>query len=164
MSTFVSVGNSRYQMHRLLSAVCNFSKHLPQPVFVQNGHTPFDCSGVKSRAFVSQQQFEQSLIKADVIVLHGGGGSILQANKIGKVPVVMPRLAGWREHVDDHQLAICRKLEEMGKVVLLEQPDNLLEAVTQAMALPKAGYARTGNSQMLGLVDAALKAVAEEKA
>ena len=76
----------------------------------------------------------------------------------------LPRLAGWREHVDDHQLAICRKLEEMGKVVLLEQPDNLLEAVTQAMALPRAGYARTGNSQMLGLVAAALKAVAEEKA
>ena len=164
MSTFVSVGNSRYRMQRLLRAVCRCSEYLPQPVFVQNGHTPFSCPGVKSCAFMSQPQFEQCLINADVVVLHGGGGSILQANRLGKIPVVVPRRAGHHEHVDDHQFALCQRLEEMGKVVLLEEPDRLIEAVTHVMTLPSAGRPQTESSRMFELVDAALQAVTKDRA
>ncbi|MEM9356597.1 MAG: glycosyltransferase [Pseudomonadota bacterium] len=163
MSTFVSVGNSRYQMQRLLRVVCKYSEQLPQPIHVQNGHTPFVCPSVRSSAFVSQSQFEQYLIKADVIVLHGGGGSILQANRFGKVPVVMPRRVGREEHIDDHQHALCRRLAQMGKVILLEEPDKLIEAVSQAIAFPQLRRAQSKHGQMFELVDAALRAATNNK-
>ena len=58
------------------------------------------------------------MLSASVVVVHGGSGSIYQALMLGLRPVVIPRLARYREHVDDHQLQLPARLATMGRVVL----------------------------------------------
>ncbi len=63
------------------------------------------------------------------MITHAGVGSILITLMNGKRPIVVPRLARFREHVDDHQLELARRLSEIGVVRLVEDLDHLVRAV-----------------------------------
>ena len=58
------------------------------------------------------------MLSASVVVVHGGSGCIYQALNLGLRPLVIPRLARYREHVDDHQLQLPSRLASEGRVVL----------------------------------------------
>ena len=163
MSTFVSVGNAHYRFPRLLAAVTQFADRLPQPVYIQHGHTPFDGSPSNGVAFMSMELFQRRMIEANVIILHGGAGCIIQAVKLGKVPIAMPRRPDLGEHVDDHQVTFCRELAEMSKLILLECPEDFLSAVCNAKQQQATPVRQHNESQMLQLVAAAIQSAAEGK-
>ena len=54
--------------------------------------------------------FDRNVETADVVVSHGGVGTLLRILEMGKQPVVMSRLARHREHVDDHQTQVQASL------------------------------------------------------
>ena len=160
MSTLFSVGNSRCPMPRLLTLVCAFAEQLPQPIYVQYGHNSFDCKKVESFGFLSEVEFGKHMSKAAVIVLHGGAVSILQANQLGRVPVVMPRRREMGEHIDNHQISLCRKFSEAGKIVVLEEAEDLLHAIAKAKALEASLDHQSNVSRMVKLVAGAIEAAA----
>jgi UDP-N-acetylglucosamine transferase subunit ALG13 len=88
--------------------------------------------------------------RADAIVCHAGVGTIMTALSVGKHPVVLPRLAMYGEHVDDHQLQITRAFGERGVVVPCLMPDEITAAIERAAALPLSNSTRKGN--LLGAV------------
>jgi UDP-N-acetylglucosamine transferase subunit ALG13 len=54
-----------------------------------------------------------------------GVGSIAVSLANGKRPIVVPRLQRHREAVDDHQVALARRLHERGLVTMVEEPTAL---------------------------------------
>lgn len=56
--------------------------------------------------------FDETLAAADFVVAHAGMGSILSALGSGKLIVVMPRLAKFGEHRNDHQAATVARLAD----------------------------------------------------
>ena len=132
MSTFVSVGNATQGFPRLLNAVASLAPKLPQPVIVQSGANSFVCAACQSIAFLEMESFMRHMQEAELLILHAGAGSIINAIQIGKVPVVAPRRACYGEHVDDHQVDFARILETAGRVVLVEDMQHLAPAVEQA--------------------------------
>jgi UDP-N-acetylglucosamine transferase subunit ALG13 len=70
--------------------------------------------------------------EADVVVTHAGVGSVLCAREAGHVPVVVPRLHRYDEHVDDHQLELVAALGANGHVVPVMDMAELGAAVQKA--------------------------------
>jgi UDP-N-acetylglucosamine transferase subunit ALG13 len=65
-------------------------------------------------------------------VTHTGVGSVLCAREAGHVPVVVPRLHRFGEHVDDHQLELVAALGADGHVVPVTDIAGLTAAVEKA--------------------------------
>ena len=61
---------------------------------------------------------------ARVVVCHGGPGTIMLAATLGKMPIVMPRSSALGEHVDDHQVAFCKRIAADGAILLATTEDE----------------------------------------
>ncbi len=80
-----------------------------------------------------------------MVITHAGVGSILVTLMNGKRPIVVPRLARFGEHVDDHQLELARRLSEIGVVTLIEDPDELASALqAEETAHPEPSAVKPG--------------------
>jgi UDP-N-acetylglucosamine transferase subunit ALG13 len=54
------------------------------------------------------------MARADVVISHAGGGSVLAALRNGKRPIVVARRGSHGEFNDDHQEEIATRLEASG--------------------------------------------------
>ncbi|NOZ13406.1 MAG: hypothetical protein GXO69_07125 [Acidobacteria bacterium] len=119
MNVFVTVGLERKPFSRLLKAVDEAVSRnwLPPDTFVQYGHTPFPSPHCKAARFLSFDQLKDAIQKADLVISHGGVGSVLLALEAGIIPLVVPRQSGLGEHVDNHQTEFVQKMEERGRVL-----------------------------------------------
>lgn len=156
MSTFVSVGNATQPFLRLLDAVAKLVPELPPPVIVQHGVAPFYAQGCRAVPFVGMDDFESLIIEAELLILHAGAGSVLNALRAGKVPVVMPRRVCYGEHVDDHQLEFAQALAETGRVMVAGEPEHLAAAVRCALSLQSERDKLIKGSTMVQLVEQVL--------
>jgi UDP-N-acetylglucosamine transferase subunit ALG13 len=162
VSTFVSVGNAHQSFARLLNEIDIIAADLPQPVVIQHGHTPFESKTCVAKPFVGMAEFEEFIVNASLVILHAGGGGVLQAVQAGKVPVIVPRRFRYGEHVDDHQVENAKELALSGKVIVAEEPGQLMPAVKQAMELQREERLFVAPSRMLGLVDDVLASYARQ--
>lgn len=119
---------------RLLGAVEATTDSLPQPVFVQHGHTPLASSRLTGVAFLNMDAFAEQIAAARLLIIHAGAGTIIHAIQAGKMPVVMPRRAGYGEHVDDHQFELASTFVRAGRVALAIEVCDLEKAVAAALA------------------------------
>lgn len=154
VGTFVSVGNATQSFGRLLDGVAAIAHELPQPVFVQSGSTPYHADGCEGAPFLAMSEFENRVARSTLLIMHAGAGSMITAVRAGKVPVVMPRRACHGEHVDDHQVEFARELLQAGRIVVAEEPVDLLSAVHEALA-------RQGNTQRAGQPPAMVGMIAD---
>lgn len=132
---FVTVGNARQGFSRLVSAVdalCGSGAFGQEPVLVQRGHTGGgSLAHCRSVDFLPSDEFERHLSEASLVVCHGGTTQ-LSAIRLGKVPIVMPRLKRFGEHINDHQVQLVRALAAEGLVVPAYEPGDLAGAITEA--------------------------------
>jgi UDP-N-acetylglucosamine transferase subunit ALG13 len=158
--TFVAVGTRREPFDRLLRAVDDAvgAGLLPGPVVAQSGHSHYVPRHYATTPWLTPAQVETAARDARYVVCHSGSGIIGAALRNGRRPLVLPRLRGHGEHVDDHQLQIAHKLEEMGLAVALDGPIG--EADVRAAAAPLPDAARNGAPSV---ADALRSAVARER-
>lgn len=132
MSTFVTVGNATQPFDRLLRAVTDISAELPHPIVVQRGTSTISHRDWDSHEFIEMVQFERLVKQSAVLIMHAGAGSVINAVRAGRMPIVMPRRATNREHVDEHQLEFATALASLGYVVLARDASELHSAVRRA--------------------------------
>ena len=152
MSTFVSVGNATQPFRRLLDGVLAISRDLPQPVFVQSGSTPFHAEVCESVPFLNMNEFQSQVCRSKLLIMHAGAGSLITAVRAGKVPVVMARRACYGEHVDDHQVEFARELDRAGRIVVANEPVDLLSAVREALARQQDAPSIAPVPAMIGMI------------
>lgn len=127
----VILGTERYPFTRALIKVAHA---LPGEVEVlyQTGNTAVpDIPGIH-RQWLPSDELMRAMAEVDVVVSHGGVGTVLTALRLGKHPVVMPRLAEFGEHVDDHQSDLARVLEGRGLISVALPDSDLLSMLTDA--------------------------------
>ena len=161
VTTFVSLGNGTQPFQRLIDAVLALAPRLPQPVIVQHGNTVVTGGGFVARSFMSMEEFAKSIAHAELLILHGGAGSVIHAIQVGKIPVIMPRLAKYGEIVDDHQLEFASALAKVGKVVLAEKSEDLTEAVAEALRRQRVTRASLETPRTVHMIDAVLRGYAQ---
>lgn len=158
---FVTVGNATQEFGRLLHAVDTLAgseifQHYC--VFIQTGHNrDFHPRHCEYAPFLSLDEFQLRMEKADLIISHGGCTQ-LHAIRLGKIPVVMPRRRKYHEHVNDHQMQLVRALSQEGKVIAAYEPHDLPAAVVEAASRRLDRISRP-SSPMLALVMEAMEQV-----
>jgi UDP-N-acetylglucosamine transferase subunit ALG13 len=157
---FVTVGNAKQSFRRLIAAVDELAERSffgSETVLVQIGFTsdyrPVHCEW---KDFLPADEFAECLARASLVVSHGGVTQ-LSAVRLGKVPVVMPRLKKYGEHVNDHQVQLVRELAADGWVVPAYEPADLPAAIGDARARPPRPVPR---APMLDLVRGAIEELA----
>lgn len=103
-------------------------------VLWQTGTTDVSGLGIEAREVVPADELMQAVAEADVVVAHSGTGSALTAMDAGKCPVLLPRLARFGEHIDDHQLQIAQELHRRGLGITCPVEDLTDDVLQTAMA------------------------------
>ncbi len=154
--TFVAVGTRREPFDRLLEFVDDAvaAGLLPGPVTAQSGHSSYAPRHYATVAWLTPDQVETAARRARFVVCHSGSGIIGAALRNGRRPLVLPRLRCNGEHVDDHQLQIAQKLEEMGLAVALDGPIEAADVRAAVAPLPDA--ARDGAPSVADALRAAV--------
>lgn len=122
---FVTVGTHTQGFDRLVKKADELARSLKEEVVIQRGNTAYEPSHASYFDFASRDEMQKAVEKARVIVSHGGAGSIIFALSAGKPVIVVPRLTGYGEHVNDHQLELARALEREGKVKAVYDVEEL---------------------------------------
>lgn len=128
----VTLGTQDKQFKRLLDAIqkqINIG-NIKEKVIVQAGCTKYDSKNMEIFDLISVDEFKDLTRRADLIITHGGVGSIMDGIRHGKKIIAAPRLQRYNEHVNDHQLQIVDEFAEMGYILPLKdfnQLDKLLK-------------------------------------
>lgn len=119
----VILGNVHYDFQRLINKVSELSKELKSEIILQYGHStpPEDAGGLKLIQFIDKKSYYKILESCDIVIGHCGAGLIIDALSLGKRCIIMPRLATYNEHIDDHQLQLFNTLLEYGYIESLMQ-------------------------------------------
>ena len=128
---FVTVGTAR-DFSRLIKKIDEIAKDLNYEIIVQRGNTEYKPKNCKSFTFISRDNFLNYVKKADIIITHGGAGSIIDSLKYNKPTIVVPRRKMFNEHRNDHQVDITKELEGGGRVLACYNINNLKKKIREA--------------------------------
>lgn len=114
----VLLGTQNNSFIRLLEAIQKNidNKVITDEVIVQAGFTKFESKDMKVLDLIDKEELSKLQDRADLIITHGGVGSIISSLKKGKKVIVVPRLKKYGEHVNNHQIQIARRFEQEGYV------------------------------------------------
>lgn len=116
---FITVGTHEQGLDRLLVEVDKLieEKIINDEVFAQIGYCKYIPKNYKFEKMIGYDEMDEWVKKSDIIITHGGPGSIFHPLKYGKTPIVVPRDPKYNEHVDNHQILFTKRLESEGKVI-----------------------------------------------
>jgi UDP-N-acetylglucosamine--N-acetylmuramyl-(pentapeptide) pyrophosphoryl-undecaprenol N-acetylglucosamine transferase len=137
---FATVG-ATLPFDRLIEAVAELKRAgaIPERVIAQvgiGGARPADLECVETMSF---DEIQATLSRADVVVCHGGTGSMITALRERCRTVVMPRLFELGEHYDNHQLEISKSFEQRGLVTVARTSGELQRAIEAVRKTDPAG-------------------------
>lgn len=114
----VLLGTQNNSFTRLLDAVQENINNgtINDEVIVQSGFTKYESKDMRFFSLIDKEEFDKIQSQADLIICHGGVGSIVSSLKKGKKVIVVPRLKRYGEHVNSHQIQIARKFKQDGYV------------------------------------------------
>lgn len=122
---FVSLGTNDKSFDRLLFEIDKQIElgNIKDEVIVQSGYTKFESSNMKVIDLMSMEEFNKYINDCDILITHGGVGTILDGLKKSKRIIAFPRLSKYHEHVNDHQLEIVNKFYNEGYILTGEVSD-----------------------------------------
>lgn len=127
----VTLGTQDKSFERLLKAVDTEIKNnnIQEEVVVQAGYTKYQSEHMKVFDYVSQEEMNEYVKKSRLIITHAGVGTILTCLENNKKVIVVPRLAKYKEHTNDHQVQIAEEFSKAGYVVYLKDLESLGEEI-----------------------------------
>ena len=120
-------------------------------VIVQAGFTKYSSDNMEIFDLIPQDEFNNLMSKADLVITHGGVGNIISALEKNKKVIAVPRLAKYKEHINDHQTQIIAKFNAVGYIIGLRDVDELENAFKKVKKFKPQKFVHD-NSKMLNLV------------
>lgn len=131
-----SVGTDHHPFPRFLEWTAAAQTQLGFEALVQRGYTDA-IPGLESVEFMTADELEARMTQADVVLCHGGPGTMSLAIRCGHRPIVIARDPQRGEHVDDHQQRYTARLAAEGSIDLAQSEACLLELIQQASVRPR---------------------------
>jgi UDP-N-acetylglucosamine transferase subunit ALG13 len=116
-------------------------------VVAQIGHSKYEPNNYDWFRFVDGKEFNNYIEAADVVITHGGVGSILKAMSYRKKVIIFPRLYIFKEHLDNHQTEISQKLYNEGYVLYAENKEELKKSLNAVKTFSPRIW--TGNNELM---------------
>lgn len=151
----VTLGTQDKQFYRILEALEDkLDKHLiDDEVVVQAGcSADFKSKYMKIFDLIPMDEFDEMIKKCDLLITHGGVGSIITGLKNNKNVIAAARLSKYNEHVNDHQLQIIDNFSKEGYILKLDNFDDIDKLIKDSSKFkPKKFKSNTDN--MIDLID-----------
>lgn len=126
----VTVGTHYQPFDRLIKAADEYAAMTGSEVIIQTGTSTYTCQYAKSFDYCLREEMTHLLAEAEVIVMQGGWGAILECIEKGYRVVAVPRIEGI-EHVHDQE-QVVRKLDSLGCVIGVYDIKDLSSAIKKA--------------------------------
>lgn len=149
----VTLGTQDKSFHRLLEAIEKQIKlgNIQEEVIVQAGNTEFHSQKMKILDFIPYEEFDDLIEKCDLLITHGGVGSIITGLKHQKKVIAAPRLKKYKEHGNDHQLQIINSFDKKGYILPLTDFDFLDKVLEKAKQFKPKKY-KSNTKKMMDLI------------
>lgn len=130
----VTLGTQDKPFNRLLDEIeCQINKgNIKDEVIVQAGCTKFKSKNMKIFDLLPRSEFDKLMKKCDLLITHGGVGSIIGGLRNNKKIIAVARLKKYKEHTNDHQIQLINNFTEEGYILGLtefESFDDVLKKV-----------------------------------
>lgn len=130
MNVFVTVGTHTQSFDRLFKKLDELkAKHSKWRIFAQKGYTEYKPKNFKAKRFLNEKQYNEWFEKADLVVSHGGAGTIINAITRKKRLIIVPRIAEYKEHTNNHQVELALKVESKGLAECVRDINDLEQAI-----------------------------------
>lgn len=133
----VSVGTDHHLFNRLIDWIDSWAAEQPDApaAFVQHGASRAAAFGT-NRDRLPRAELLEIYRNAQVVVVQGGPGSILDVREVGVIPLAVPRVPELKEVVDGHQIEFTRVMAEHGNAVFVDSEEELHRMIDEAFANP----------------------------
>jgi len=154
---FATVG-ATLPFDRLVKSVAALKAkgELPEDILIQTGIGGFAPEGITTVETLGFDEVQAVLRDADIVICHGGTGSLITALRQGCRTIVMPRLPELGEHYDNHQADITRSFVGRGLVKAANSEEELSLALKAARSDPPVS-ATTDPSELSAYLDELLE-------
>jgi len=147
---FATVG-ATLSFDRMVETVSSLKEagEIPEDLVIQTGIGGISPHGVETHETLPFDSMLSHLRDADIVICHGGTGSLITALREGCRTIVMPRLFEKGEHYDNHQKEITGAFAARGLVFVA----NNREEMSQALKAARAGVpvlATTNPARLIG--------------
>lgn len=117
----------------------------------QIGHSKYEPKCYNNYRFVDGEQFHKDIENADVIITHGGVGTLVHALKLKKKVIIFPRLQKYKEHLDNHQLEISKMYNHLGYCMLATNKEELKDCIEKIGSFCPVPFI-SDNSKMVDII------------
>lgn len=159
----VLLGTQNNSFHRLLEKMDELIEKniIDEKVLVQSGYTKYESKNMRIFDLIPQEELDRYQEQADLIITHGGVGSIVSSIKKGKKVIAVPRLHKYQEHVNDHQRQIVDLFSKKGYIIGINDVKELEKAIVkmQDFTPVKYGVNGQGNIKMLKIIQEFIDAI-----
>ncbi len=127
---FVTVGSRAYPFDRLFKKLDELYEEgiLTEDMFAQVGTSTYKPKHFDFKDYITPEEFENYINRANIVVSHGASGSIMKALNAGKKVIAVTRLEKYGEHINDHQIQNNEAFSSNGYVLMPDlELDNLGE-------------------------------------
>ena len=144
----VLLGTQNNSFHRLLEEIEKNINNgtIKEEVIVQKGYTKFKSENMTLYNQLPLEEIKKLIEKANLIITHGGAGSIINSIEENKKVIAIPRLKKYNEHVNDHQCDIIKSFDELGYIIGINNVEELGDALKKVQKFePRVYIKNTGN-------------------
>lgn len=150
----VLLGTQNNSFHRLLEEMEKNIKDgtIKEKVVVQAGYTKYETENMEIFDLIPKEELEKFQTEADLIITHGGVGSIITSIRKGKKVIAVPRKHQYGEHVNNHQIEIVQNFNEQGYIIGIEKVEDLKQAIIKTKEFEPKKY-EIDNKLMLKIIE-----------
>ncbi len=109
-------------------------------VVAQIGEATNNITRPNTQVFDYTTEFDRYIDEAQIVITHGGVGSIMGGLMKGKKVIAISRLAKFGEHVDDHQLEVTTKLANDNYIYHMQREEDINEVINKVQNLEFEAY------------------------
>ena len=150
----VLLGTQNNSFHRLLEEIEKNIEDgtIKEEVIAQVGYTKFESKNMKIFDLIPKEKLEKLQEEANLIITHGGVGSIISSIEKGKKVIAVPRLHEYEEHVNNHQKEIVKDFNDKGYIIGIENVEDLKKAIIKLKDFTPKEY-KHNNEKMLKIIE-----------
>lgn len=151
---FITLGTQDKPFNRLLEAVQREidNGNIKDKVVVQAGYTKFKSKDMEIFDLIPMDEFDKLMNKCDLLITHGGVGSIVGGLNKNKVVIAAARLEKYGEHLNDHQLQIIDNFSKAGYILGLDNFANLGNLLEEAKVFKPKKY-KSNKEKFIKLIE-----------
>ena len=150
----VLLGTQNNSFYRLLREIEKNIEDgtIKEEVNVQAGYTKYESDKMKIIDLMSKEQLNKFQDEADLIITHGGVGSIISSIEKRKKVIAVPRMHEYGEHVNNHQKEIVKDFNDKGYIIGIEKVEDLKQAIINSKNFEPKKY-QPNNEKMLKIIE-----------